>query len=210
MGLDERIAYLLLGCAIGFVLGYIVRFLHEIKEELDEVKDEVGEVDMIVKSKRNQHRQEDGFVKLRVIADLALFVVVAITVWAAFASQAATNKAQNALDETERVAICNQEALTKTIKALNERTEAVRAQSDANVALQRDQADFFTLILARPLKPENERRAAAQEYLDSLTNFVEKSGTARQKSIANPYPTNSELARCVRPDEFPTQKESPR
>jgi len=194
----ERVSWLMLGCFIGFSLGYIVRSLREIKEEVDEI-------DGIVKEKRRHRRADDaGFSRYPLMWDVVLLVVVVLTAWGAFASVQASNKTEDTQEELQatqkQVAVvtsCNQEFLSKTIRALNYRTESTQARAEANVELQKAQADFFALLLRKPPESETTRTQAGREYLTSLQNFVEVSEKTDISVEKFPYPTNEELSECL-------------
>lgn len=189
MSLDERIGWLLLGCMIGFALGYIVRSLREIKEEIQEV-------DKTVKRARN----EEGFMRNPIVADVALLLVIVLTVWAAFASQKASNDIQDTQDRIARVTICNQQYLSKTIRALNDRTEKFGFQAQANLELQKAQAAMLSVLTAKPPKAAKEKRKAFEDYFDALNEFVSTSAEYQAEAVATPYPTNEELGTCLRPE----------
>lgn len=199
MGLDDRLLYLLLGMAIGFVLGRFTRSLRDIKEELDEVDELVKE-----HNDPNHHRNEGGFVKPTGVGGIALLIVIVVTVGGAFFAQKAANDAQSAIQEQDRaqdrlirVTRCNAAYLSKTIAALNERTTYTGQQAHANVDLQKDQFTFFNLLLHRPPYPADKQFSAAQDYKGSLQQFLEVAGKAQDKAKQNPYPTNKELNRCL-------------
>ena len=88
MGLDDRLAYLMIGCAIGFILGYFVRALRDIKEELHEV-------DEIVKK---QERGEAGFMRFPMVANAALILVLGLSLWASFTTQKVNNELADTQD----------------------------------------------------------------------------------------------------------------
>lgn len=188
MGFDERLGWLLFGCAIGFVLGYIVRSLRDIKEELDDVE-------KLVKQQKN----EDGFVRYPLVMDIALLCVVVLTVWAAFASQRASNDVQSTQNDLARTTVCTQQYLSKTIRALNERTTYSQQAVAANVELQRAQAEMLSVLLREPPVGDPDREKAVQSYFRALTDFVSLSGRSGQKADTYPYPTNEELAECLNP-----------
>ena len=186
MSFEERLVWFLVGAALGFVLGYITRTLREIKEELDEV-------DTIVKHKRD----ETGITRHPLVMDAALFFVVAITVWAAFASQKATNQYQETQEKVNLITYCNEEYLNKTIRALNERTTYAQDQATANVNLQRAQARFLSVLLEKPPLPQLDRETALKRYFRSLSEFIVVNGKAEFKAERYPYPTNAELSNCI-------------
>lgn len=188
MGFDERLSWWLLGCAIGFVVGYIVRSLRDIKEELNEV-------DEIVKKKWSS--DEGGFMRMPILGDVALIFVICLTVWAAFASQKATNDVKANTETIKVMTICNQEFLDKTIQALNERTRYSAEHANANVRLQRAQAEYLNLYLQEPPTTSEEQREGLKRYFDALTDFVTVTAKFTTKVEQYPYPTNEELEDCL-------------
>lgn len=190
MSWTERLAWLSLGCFLGFVLGYIVRSLREIKEEVEEI-------DGIVKEKRRHTREDDGFSRYPLMWDVVLLVVVILTAWGAFSSAKASNDAQDSQHQVAVVTTCNQEFLAKTIRALNIRTNSVQSRADANLELQKAQSEFFSLLLRKPPESEVVRSQAAEDYLNALKDFVRESGQAETTGTSFPYPTNEELSKCL-------------
>ena len=190
MDFDERLGWMLLGCGIGFILGYIVRSLRYMKGELDEV-------DGLVKRKLGDRETDDGFMNMRYIRDVAVLIVVVLTVWAAFASQKASNDVKAQQDRIDQITVCNSEFLSRTIRVLNIRTDAVQARADANYELQKAQAKFFKLLLEIPPLPETDQRQAAEEYVEALNTFVRVSKQTKAQGAATPYPTNEELQACL-------------
>lgn len=198
MGLDDRFVYLLLGMAIGFVLGRLTRSLNRLEAEVDDIKEELDEVDEIIKEEwTERHRNQDGFIKPSIPMGISLFIVIAVTVGAAFLSQKAANDAQNAQDALARVTACNSALLSKTIVALNERTTYTGAQATANVDLQKDQSRFFDLLLHRPPYSEHRRFRAAENYQESQHHFLDLTKKTANKIEENPYPTKAELQSCI-------------
>lgn len=118
MPLDERVGWLLLGMAIGLVLGEIVRRLDGIQRKIDAL---------------SRYRNESGAFHWK---DAALLAVVALTAWAAIASQIATNQAQETQHNIVK-GLCNAGADTRhvqraTVDAIfNLATGAVQRDSNA-------------------------------------------------------------------------------
>ena len=186
MGLDDRLMYLLLGVCVGFILGYITRTLREIKEELYEVDGRVS-----------RKRDDAGFMRYPVVADVMVVLVVVITVWAAFASQRASNEVRDNQDQIARITECNQVFLSRTIQRLNERTEYSGEQARANVQLQTEQAKLLAALLVQPPPTAVEGRAALEEYYESgVRDFIEANDKALKIYKENPYPTEEELSDC--------------
>lgn len=194
MAFDDRLVYLLLGMAIGFVLGYFTRLVRETKEELDEVKDEI-EKDVIPNLHRHE-RDEDGFIS-STAASIMLLLVVGLAAFASFASQKASNDANHALDRVETISTCNQKVLTAALVALNERSTYTKASADANVDLQKSQRDFFTILLHQPPYSEAKQSQSVQDYYQDLLTFLKLAKKNAEKVGSNPYPDPSELQQCV-------------
>lgn len=186
MDMTEKLMWLAFGAAIGFVLGYIVRSLREIKEELDEV-------DELVK----RHSDERGSVNFEVLRNALLFLVLVVTVWAAFASQQSSNEVEKNQKSIDKITSCNQEYLDKTIRALNERTEYSTQQARTNVDLQRSQSRFLSLLLLQPPATDERVQEALRVYFDTLNEFVEIASRSAVKTAAYAYPTPEELSSCL-------------
>ena len=188
MSLDDRIGYLLLGLLIGFVLGYIVRGLRSIKEEVKDVH-EILEHD--------RKGDEYGFITNSFATNVGLFLVVLLTIFAAFSSQKASNDIKNNQDTISSFTYCNQQYLSKTIDALNERTEFSRQQASTNVELQKAQGEFLSVVLKKPPNSIEKREEALVEYFDALNKFVMFSAKNEAQVEVNQYPTNTELSDCI-------------
>ena len=205
--LDERVGYLLLGVLIGFVLGYFTHHIRNIEKSVKNVED------VICKTNRN----EGGFMRIPRWNELtgrlpfrfpswqrvALFLVVVMTLWASIQSQIVSNDQQRVSDQQKvaadrdrqtqesisKVTFCNQQILSKTIAALNERTTYTKRQTEANITLQTSFLEFLKVIAFKPPKPQSERTAAFDGYVVKLNNFVELANKSKDKAIKNPYQT---------------------
>lgn len=213
MGLDDRLFYMFLGGVIGFVFGYIVRVLREIKGEIEK------EEELLKKFTR-----EEGIMRLpnwrsiRKIKpkDLALFLVICLTAYAAFASQINSNHIKKG-DERDRqvqqaiskVTFCNQRFLSKTIIALNQRTTYSKKQALANIELQKSFLTFLTIITVQPTKSEAEQKKAFDVYLVALNRFVNLSNKSADNLAENPYPTVVEYRLCLSQTLDPIRKGTP-
>lgn len=193
MRLDSRIELFLFGCVIGFIVGYIVRSLRDIRKK-------VNEVDEIVKKK-----QDRGAVSIEALKNLALFVVVILTVWAAWTSQKSSDKTQDTQikqkvtqNQLVKITSCNQDFLAKTIAALNARTVYSQDQAKANVDLQSAQLKLLTLAFKKPPLSDSEGAAAVKTYFDALTTFVSFSSKQTNAIAENPYPTSTAFSDCLK------------
>jgi hypothetical protein len=197
MAFDDRLQYLLLGMALGFVLGYLVRLVSEIKKELDEVDDivkrELGHPD----DHASQNGNENGFITTSTLSKIMLLLVVGLTAYAAIVSQIASNDSQASQERVEIVSTCNLAVTTQALNSLNERSTFTKAQSNANIALQTDFAKFLNLLLHVPPFPEQEQLQASKDFQGSLNNFVTLSGKTKEKVANNPFPTADDLRSCI-------------
>lgn len=190
MSFDERLIYLLLGIGIGFILGYIVASIREIKEKVAEVNEKVG-------GRQRREMNDHGFMRFPIIADFALVTVVMITVWAAFASQKASNEVKDTQDQLARVSHCNYVVFGAFLAAVDDRNTTFKAALHSNVELQKSWYDFVKYQLHLPPYPEVAQRAKANKYADYLKSFLDLSEESEKKAAANPYPTKRELSNCV-------------
>lgn len=192
MAFDDRLQYLLLGMAIGFVLGYLVRLVRDIKEELDEVDDVVKKL-----GNEDHERNQDGFVKVSWIANVALLLVVGLTAWASVVSQKASNDVKIAQESQKQAVYCANDVLGDALTVLNARSSYSNATAHSNVKLQKDFAKFFNLLLHQPPFSSKEQLKAAKDYQASLNNFVKISGQQKDTSSKQPYPSAKELDVCL-------------
>lgn len=188
MDLSEAFWYVGFGGIIGFILGYIVRALQEIKEELDVVEKAVG---------GDRDRNEQGFVMVTKAANIALLVVVLLTVWAAFASQRASNDVEETQDTIAAITVCNQQFLEGTLAAVNERTTYSSEQAQANIDLQESQAVFVDVLQEDPPPTSIRQQRAIRVYSDALDNYLDLQQKTAENIADNPYPTPEALQQCL-------------
>lgn len=186
MTLDERFAYLLVGLAVGFVVGYITRALHQIEKE-------VQEVDRIVR----QQNDEEGAIRLPSRENAALLIVVVLTAIAAFLSQRASSDVAQQTKQQQVVVDCTSEYLASTIEALNERTEYSSDQASANVELQKAQSAFIRLALQEPPLERTRVEEGLRDYFTKLTAYVDLVEKTRMKQQEFPYPAEDSFELCV-------------
>lgn len=189
MAFDDRLQCLLLGLAIGFVLGYLARLLREIRG----VKEELDEVDSIVKEIKDHDRNDSGFMHIPWVANVAALLVVGLAVYAAFASQKASNSVEDSVT-------CNRQVLAQVVESLNERSTYSTGMASANIELQQSQADFFAILLHKPPYSELRRSRAVQQYYEDLQTFLVLAKKNRSKVATNPYPTVYDFSACLGKD----------
>lgn len=191
MTLDNRVGYLLLGMFIGFILGYVVRLLREIKEELDE---------MIEHQDWDHKRDESGFMRYPIAADLAVLVVVAITAYAAFVSQVASNNSHTAVNSIAAVSDCNSKFISDTLVALNQRATYSADAIKANQLLQKDQRDFFVILLHKPPYTHHKLVQSTHDYVHSLNHYLAVSNKNLKKLQAYSLPSSTSYSDCLSGD----------
>lgn len=196
MGFDDRLSLFLLGCLIGSVVGYMVRLLQETREKIDRVDANI----------KNTHhaRDEKGFMRYRLVADMAMLFALTLTVWAALSTQQVNNDLKEtqgdlkiAQGRIEHVAGCTVRTLSQAIEALNERTTYTVSQVDSNVDLQRAQTKMLQILVHKPPYSEVNRTKAVQKYFKALGRFFELSDKTKRTAIANSYPTKEEFEKCL-------------
>lgn len=131
MDLDERMGWFIIGALVGIVLGYIVRLLQDIKAE-------VHDVDVEVKHQNGgngngHHKDESGIVSRRVTLNISLGIVVALTAYAAIASQFALNNSHEQ-QQKNLAALCKSGANTRHVQ----RALVDAIYNLATTSLQRD------------------------------------------------------------------------
>lgn len=197
MDWSERALWLAIGCAIG----YIIRTLQDIKKE-------VHEVDTIVK----RDKDESGLARFPVVLNILIVSVFLMTVWSVVRVEMSYNQSDQAVadiqtqqeeneaqsDRIEAVAKCTLSFTSQTIRALNERTEFTQAAANANTQVLREQARFLKIVLIIPPVSDEESRAALEAYFDRLQRYNRVAELQKQQVAENPYPTNKELATCLR------------
>ena len=204
MGFDDRLSLFMLGCLIGSVVGYIVRLLQESREKLNEV-------DEHVKDAHHAPRDEKGFMRYRVVADVMMLIVLVITSWAAFSTQKVNNdlkSTQADLAETQGdlesaqarmagIVLCTSQTLGEALVALNERTTYSGARTQANVELQKMQADMLRILLHEPPYPEAAQEEAADQYFEALIRFLDLSEKQKGTTLKYDYPSVDGFEACL-------------
>lgn len=151
MELSERIGWLLIGMAVGFALGYIVAQLREIKEEVDEI-DEI--VKQTRKTPRRRVRDENGFMRIPIVADLAYLFALLLVLSGLWFS----NQQRQALEESTA---CNTEYLKSQAQFLSVILEEPPVPEDERrVALQ----EYFDLLTAYSNADEEPSPEALEKY----------------------------------------------
>lgn len=213
---SDRVGWILLGMA----LGYILRLLQEMKKEVDEVDEILTKRERRKQKKRDfsqRPRNEEG--SLRVHGrTIAIAVAILLCLYATFSTGATNNKLENTVSQLKiqadaieagqeadkqtqlrlaRITVCTQDYLSKTIEALNQRTEFSQAQADANVSLQKAQSAFLRVVLTRPPVSQAEVESALQLYVSNLQAFVEVASKNRNNTKSTAYPTREQLVTCL-------------
>lgn len=185
MPLEDRLQWLIIGLAIGYILGRFSKDLSEIKKELSELDERLTEHD------------QRGFFKPSMNA-VALLIVVALSFWASISSQIADHKGDHALHRLDNLTNCNQVFLGVTLDALGERSTFSADSTQKNIDLQESQHGFFTLLLHQPPPNADVSLLAAQEYNSNLGKYINVSKKSLKKLQENPIPSVQQFADCVK------------
>jgi hypothetical protein len=104
--------------------------------------------------KKNKYDKEAGLVRYPILLDVALFFVVALTVYAAFQSQKASNRSDDATSKVADSAIVNCQ--------------------NANETRQANQELWNFIIELSVASPGNKESPAAIRYLHEIQRWVDK------------------------------------
>lgn len=205
MSFDDRVGYLLLGVAIGFLLGYFTRGVIAVLK----IQEEVHEVHEIVVDKEPPgKRDESGVIgdwNWDRVSKWGLFLVVILTTFASFRSQIASNHADEALTQTnanqkqlERVVGCIIDNQADLLDTINGRTGYTQTQAQANKKLQEAQRVFFGVLLHIPPYTQTVKTDAARDYQKALDEFLDAANASETNSKITKYPEADDLLRCIR------------
>lgn len=194
---EDRLLWLLLGVAIGIFLGWLTRILRDILEG-------VKEVDHFLKKSPPRQRDERGAVNMNKLQGVALLIVVLLTAFASWQSQAASNKVADTQDrlktaqaKLDRVVDCNKTVLSDALNALNTRTSYTQNAAVSNVDLVKAQVTMFDILLHRPPYSDLTRFSATQEYNESAKAFIKAGTEAKNNAILTKYPEAEDLNACI-------------
>lgn len=193
MEYTDRFLWLSLGGGIGFVLGYIVRSLREIKEEVDEIVEIERRIrhDDQIPPKDSSDRSSQGS-SWELASRIALFIVVAVTVWAAFVSQ----KASNDVAENYRKELIARCEAGKDVRVVQRQTvDAIYTL--ATGALYRDtEAPPMTDI---EIRQTNDYIAKVNEFRESMYRKIKPSpsckGFVNDDNVKPPTPPYPPITR---------------
>lgn len=183
----DRVLVFAFGCVVGFVIGYIVKSIHCIRREVEEIKEHTHQ----------PPPKDAGLARHPLVLDVVLLLVVLIVAYSAVQSQLASNKVTDQQHQTNTIVACNQQFLSETVAALNERTTYSTAQTNKNVELVKNQFLFLSQISVRPPPTKRDRLNSFHAYLNALSEFLVISKQTKEKAILNPFPTIPELKRCL-------------
>lgn len=186
MGLADRLEWMLLGIAVGFVAGIIVSRLRVIEEKVDTVNQHV-----------KRERSEVGFMRYPVVADVLYLAALIIVLWGVFLADRADHKVEETQHQLQQVTDCNRTYLGAFLQAVEPRQSAVTKGNEANVKLQKSWYDFVKFSLHIPPPGKADQRDAAEKYVKSLKAYLRAGNKSTEQAHQNPYPTDEELAACI-------------
>lgn len=129
----------------------------------------------------------------RLYGNVALLLVVGITIWAAVVSQRASDDVREVQVRMGQILDCNQTVFAKALGVLNDRTTYSTSQLDANLELQIAQANMIESILDDRSLSERE----SELYLEKLLVFNAATQKSKSTRDTKPYPKAEDIERCV-------------
>lgn len=145
------------------------------------------------------HKNEQGLTRHPLVLDIALLIVVAITVYSAFMSQKASNEVSAAVNQNSKGAQCTYTTMFGVTQAADARTSYALEQAKANQKLQKSQARMIGVLL----NPKNQQnpdagRQALANYFKDLTSFTHASSQYTEAINSNPYPKPKDYYDCLK------------
>lgn len=190
MTIDERFGWLLIGCMIGLLLGYSVRILEDVA---DNSKFWMNGPERFT----SRHSDQRGVMHTRLYGNVALLLVVAITVWAAVVSQRASDDVREVQDRMGQILECNQNVFARALDVLNDRTTYSTDQLDANLDLQIAQSNMIEAILLEDPPTAGTYERESELYLEKLLVFIGATQKSKTTRDTKPYPKAEDIERCV-------------
>jgi hypothetical protein len=174
MDLLERTVLILVGGGVGFILGYITAQLRKIEEEVTEVLDI-----------EHHKKDEQGVLRRPTMAQMGLFLVILLTVYAAF--QAGQTNAN--LNGT---VTCVVEYNKIQGKALDGRDQANRDGTASEIDLWNSYERLYKIATEDPSKTEQVQEQLRDDILKHRDELKEVQ-KAREK---NPYAPPDYITTC--------------
>lgn len=211
----DRAFFFALGIVLGFILGLVTFAWKEARKARDEaaqVHQEIVRLDQKVTDlvEHEDHtRNEDGLLHTRVWGNVALVIVVLISLYAAFSSQAASHHTNNLAEytnqlvkdnieqtnEIQRTQDCTESTVNEALQIIAKRTRLNGKSSLANLNLQKAQAKF--LGVSSTTSNQAEVMKAFEGYVDALSHFVDVATKVSLKGQDYPYPKAEEYRHCL-------------
>lgn len=174
MDLLERTILIGIGVAIGFVLGYITSQLRKIEEEVTEVLDI-----------EHHKKDEQGSLRRPTLAQFGLFLVICLTVYAAF--QAGATNAN--LDNT---VTCVVEYNEDQGQALKGRDTANRDGTQSEIDLWTSYEKLYKIAVSDPSKTKQVQEQLNKDIIKHRDELLDIQKTRE----ANPYPDPAFVTTC--------------
>lgn len=181
MDLADRLLWMAVGGALGFVLGYIVRSLKDIRKRVEHMEDVVTNDEPA----QGKHRGEDGFMQNRIVADVMVLLVVLLSVFASFQTAKVNSELEHTLD-------CISQYNSDYGGAIKSRDQAIKdgTQSEINLWLRYEG-------LYKQAQKDPKKIPALQEKLNKAIKNHRASLEKLQKTReAFPYPNPNILENC--------------
>lgn len=181
MALSERFGWMLLGMAIGFVLGLIVARLRAIEEKVDTVDEHV-----------KKPRDEWGFMRIPVVADVLYILALLVVLWGAYAAHQASNEVEDTQGELKHTVGCIEQYNTRQGEALSGRDASVKAGTRSEIELWTKYAKLYAQAKSDPTKIPQLQEALNRAILSHRQALIETQDTRDD----HPYPPPNVLQDC--------------
>ena len=180
MDLADRLLWMAVGGALGFVLGYIVRSLKDIRKRVEHMEDVVTNDEP-----GNGRHREDGFMQHRYVADAMVLLVVILSVFASFQTARVNSELEHTLS-------CIYEYNKDYGGAIKSRDRSIKngTQSEINLWLRYE-------VLYQEAQDKPKRIPRLQEELNKAIKQHRASLEQLQDTRdAFPYPNPNILENC--------------
>lgn len=191
MDLAERAVFMMLGGALGFVLGYIVRSLRDIQKDVHEVRDKTMGIDTPQSPDRpplTRPRDDVGAIHHLGFQQVALFLVVLMVAYAALVSQVTSNKLEDQVMQ-DKIARCQSGPEARNVT--RELVEAIYKLATGNLKRTPDSPPLTKSLLRQYndyIKNVNDFRAEMYDKIKPSEDCAPYVDDDNVKPPSDPYP----------------------
>jgi hypothetical protein len=181
----DRVAFLVIGMFIGFILGRITARYGYIIERPETVDNEG----------MNERTERLG---KTAIGGTALFAVVLLTALSAIFSGFVNARLQSTNETLKDVNRCTEKVLGTVIVALNQRTQYNSDIARADRAQNEAFSKIVTISLKKPPVDKEKARKIVSDYGEKLNTYIGLVNKQSKIQDNNPYPDIQDYQHCIR------------